>query len=718
MPAASPPPPDSPPPDTPPPAPAGGRRLLCGLALAALAPRAAVAWNLTGVCRDAHFYQALAARLREGDLDHGFAYTGLNLFTLLCAGLGAAAESAGVDPLRACVWWGVVCGALTVVPLHDWLRRQFGSAVAVGGCAAFAFHPTVVEVGVEPIREGTFWLLFATALACLHRATAPGVRVGPDGERAPERPAAPVWFLPGGLAAAAATLTRTEGWLLVLPLLGWCGLAVWRRRGARYSSTRLRLAVGAACGLAVGPAALWAVNVTALHAHDSWEWGRPALLADGAGWAGEAAGLDLGGLDLGDGDLGDGDAPPARRPAPAAAPAATGEMTGSLPKTASAPAVPLAALAEPGAWVVAPVATTVVAAPPGATTAGAAGPKPSEADRAAKRLARAEAHAAARAASRARKREKREARREAYAERRRASGKTLAGEPLWWGYLDGLAGAFKPALLVLICAGTWLGRRRLAAADTWPLWAMSATLLSAVALRLYHHGDLNGRYFLLAGLLALPSVGVALAAAWARLAAATWPAAPRFAASFLPKSFLPKSCRPTAAPAWAAAAILAGGHLADAAWQSHPRRDRERAAGRALRASLAGSGTLGADEAPAVWAFGPAANLATAVGGRTRARYTRADPEEAAAARPDLVLLPRAGRRGAAYEPDAEAWRAAGYRPVAPPVGGDPGGELWDRFVALAPAPAAPAPAAQTVPAFDVTRTAAAPAAGGRRETY
>lgn len=276
-----------------PPSAPGGRWVLWGLVLAAVAPRAVVAWNLTGVCRDAHFYQALAARLREGDLDHGFAYTGLNLFTLLCAGLGAAAQSLGADPLRACVWWGVVAAGLTVVPLHDWLRRQFGAAVAVGGCAAFACHPTLIEVGVEPIREGTFWLLFATALACLHRAAAPGLRTAPDGGRALERAAAPSWFLPGGLAAAAAVLTRSEGWLLILPLLAWAALGVRRRSGGRFATTRFRLTAGAACGLAVGPVALWAANVTALHDHDRWEWGRPALLVEGAAWAGEAAGLEL-----------------------------------------------------------------------------------------------------------------------------------------------------------------------------------------------------------------------------------------------------------------------------------------------------------------------------------------------------------------------------------------------------------------------------------------
>ena len=666
---------------------------LCGLVALAFVPRALVAANLGGVCRDAHFYQSLAAHLRAGDFEHGFAYTGLNLFTALAAAIGAGAERVGWDPLRACVGWGVVAGGLTVVPLFDWLRRQFGARVAVGGCAAFAVHPTLIEVGVEPIREGTFWLAFLAALACLHRAAAP-TTVGPAGDEpgaqgwdegeTPDRPPipGPVWYLPAGLAAAAAVLTRSEGWLLVAPLVGWTALSLARHRAGRFASVRLRLAVGAGCAALLGPAVLAGVNVTALHAHDRWEWGRPALLADGAAWAGEAAGLND--------DAPDPAAEPAAGPtgAPAAAPAA-------------APATP-------------PARTLTT----DAAKAAARGER---------RLARARLNAAERAANREKARAKRAARREAFAVRRRAGGKTLAGDPLWWGYLDGLAGAFKPALLLLIAVGSWVARRRLVRPDTWPLWAASASLLAAVWLRLEHHGDLNGRYFLLAGILALPSVGAALAAGWVLLAGLRVPAGlrarPRFAAP----------PRPRAAAAWVAAGLLAGLHLHDAVLQTHPRRDRERAAGLALRGELdrraaATAGDAGgAGRTPEVWAYGPAANLAEAVGGRTRATYRSADPAAAAAAGADVVLLPRRGRRGAAYEPDADRWRAAGYRPLAPPAGTDAG--LWEDYVALAPAAGGrrmspvDSPVRETTPTFGVPpgddvlrRTAAAPDAA--RGTY
>ena len=594
--------------------------VLIGLIALTVAPRAFAAATLGGVCRDAHFYQSLAAHLRAGDLDHGFAYTGLNLFVALAAGLGALAERVGVSSMAAAGAWGVVAAGLTVIPLHDWLRRQFGPRVAVGGCAAFAMHPTLIEVGVEPIREGTFWLCFLAALACLHRAAAPTdpADAGGAGEPAgaPVGPR-PVWFLPAGLAGAAAALTRSEGWLLVAPLVGWTALALVRRRGGRWGSVRVRVVAGAVAAALLGPALLTALNLTALHDHARWEWGRPALLAEGAAWAGEAAGLDLAATAPDD-------------DAPAAAP----------PVKAKAAAVPPAALKAPLPR----------------------DPAAKRAERARRRLARAETKARKRAAAHERDKAKHAARREAYAVRRRAAGKTLAGDPLWWGYLDGLVGAFKPALLMLIAGGTLLARRRFLRPDTWPLWCASAGLLGAVWLRLDHHGDLNGRYFLLAGLLALPSAGFALAAAWDALAAVRLPALPGLSAR--------------CAPAWAAALLLGGLHLSDALRQTHPRRDRERAAGAALRAELGPAGG-----APDVWAFGAAANLADAVGGRTRSSYLHADPAEAAAARPDLVLLPRRGRRGAAYEPDAAAWRSAGFRPLPPTADA----ALWDEYVALTP---------------------------------
>ena len=552
------------------------RWVLPGLVALTVVPRAALAVRLGGVCRDAHFYQVLGSRLRNGDLDGAFAYAGLNLFTLICAATGAAGEWLGVSPIAAALAWGVVAAGLTAVPLFDWVRRQFGAAAAVAAGAAFAVHPTLIEVGVEPIRDGTFWLCLVTALAALHRAADPdGADASPlSSPFSPRRRLG--WFLAGGLAAAAAALTRTEGWLLLAPLVGWTALAAWRR-----PADRAGLLGGAAAALAVGPAALLAVNLTVLHGHPRWEWGRVGLLAEAAGWAAEAVGFE----------------------------------PGSVPGAA------------------------VAVDPAGEALAAAAPP--------------------------------------------------AAADSLWRAYLDGLLGAFKPALLVLVALGGLLNARRLRAPDALPLWAMSTALLVGVGLRLHHHGHFNGRYFLPAAVLSLPTAGLALAAAWRAVA---------LVAGTRVRSGAPGRRLPAPAAAWVAAALIGGAHVADGLQAAHPRRTLERAAAGLLRDRIPARpvGTKadrgGADPGPDVWGFGLAANLAEAVGGRVRTVYSDDGPgatAEAAALRPDLILLPRDAGCRTDYEPARALWTAAGYRPLDPPR--MPGDEaVWDRFVALVPDPAAP----------------------------
>ncbi len=149
------------------------------LVLLAIAPRAGLAARLEAVCRDAHFYQMLSGRMRSGDVAGAFEQLGLNLYVGLTALLGSFGEALGMGPVSVALAWGVVAGGLTVVPLFDWLKRQFGPGVAVAGTAAFAVHPTFIEIGVEPIRDGTFWLLACCA------SPPPGGR--PNREPAPSR---------------------------------------------------------------------------------------------------------------------------------------------------------------------------------------------------------------------------------------------------------------------------------------------------------------------------------------------------------------------------------------------------------------------------------------------------------------------------------------------------------------------------------------------------
>ncbi|MEM9703349.1 MAG: hypothetical protein AAF907_12985 [Planctomycetota bacterium] len=117
---------------------AGAWQLVPALALVTLATRVVLAVRLEAVTRDAFFYQMLAQKLREGDLDAAFHQVELNLYIGLCAALGRLGELVGVSPITAAMVWGVIAAGLTVPPLFDWLKRQFGVGVAIGGVGTFA----------------------------------------------------------------------------------------------------------------------------------------------------------------------------------------------------------------------------------------------------------------------------------------------------------------------------------------------------------------------------------------------------------------------------------------------------------------------------------------------------------------------------------------------------------------------------------------------------
>ena len=562
-------------------------------------PRAILALRLEAVCRDAHFYQMLAGRLRGGDVGGGLEFVGLNLYVGLAALLGALGDAAGLGAINALLIWGVLAAGLTVVPLYDWVRRQFGAAAAVAATVAFAVHPSFIEIGVEPIRDGTFWLLVAAALAALHRAADPTVHpaadpavhpaAGPAADE-PDRDGSATaagrlrWFALFGLAATAAVLTRSEGWMLLAPLVGWTALAAWRRPGQRRTAL-----AGAALALAVGPVALIAVNLTLLHGHDEWEWGRLSVMKSIARWSWAA----LAG------------------PAPAAEPLATAGA-------ALAPHAPAGDAATAALATARDMASESISTAPART-------------------------------------------------------------PLWQVYAEGLLGSFKPALLILCGAGMLAFRGRLGRTDVWPLWAVNAAVLAAVAQRLMQHGEMNGRYFLLAALLALPTAGLVLCAVgrWACARPASLPAA-RWRGGLKPAAI-------------GAALLLAGLHVADGLQAAHPRRGAERRAAVVLRGRLTelAQAEPNRPATPRVWGLGIAAHLATEVGGDVRTAFDGIDIQEARAARPDLIVLPRSSGRPFDFEQTGADWLAAGFRPLDPPA--SPGGEtVWSRMIALVPGDAAP----------------------------
>ncbi len=230
-----------------------GRRDLLWLATLlalTLLPRALVAFQLGPVCDDGYFYLAVSEAYERGDFDTALWYLNINIYPVLIAGFGRL----GADPIIAAKMWGVAVATLTILPLFGWLRRLLDRRVVLAACGLYAIHPEFIEVSPEPIRDATFWLLAATSLYLLWRAAA-------------ERKA---WqFVAAGLAVAAAAHTRSEGWLLMLPAVGW-PLVRWREaRGAR-----LRMSLGTATVFAMTPLFVLLFNVTVLQHHDKWELGK------------------------------------------------------------------------------------------------------------------------------------------------------------------------------------------------------------------------------------------------------------------------------------------------------------------------------------------------------------------------------------------------------------------------------------------------------------
>ena len=224
--------------------------LLAVLLLICLVPRiwAACRWNV--LWSDSIVYLHVSEALKQGDFNAAFDRVGLNTFPVILMCL----RRTGLDWTVLGEWWSVLVATLAVLPLFGWIRRQFDDQVAFVGCLLYAVHPKLVGYTPLIIRDPTYWLLFSLTLYLIWRAVTE-VR----------------WWL---FAAAGASLTltvytRSEGWLLLVPLLLW---AVWRLPAA--SGSRVRLALGTVTCLAMIPLLVVLVNITWLKDHSRWEIGR------------------------------------------------------------------------------------------------------------------------------------------------------------------------------------------------------------------------------------------------------------------------------------------------------------------------------------------------------------------------------------------------------------------------------------------------------------
>lgn len=201
------------------------------LLLACFAPRCWMALELPAICPDAVVYFRAAEAFERGDVRAALSDMKLNTFPLVLAGLhrlGMTYEQAGVS-------WGLMLSSAAVLPLWGWVRRQFDDRVALVACMLYAAQPGLIERSPEIIREPTFWFLFMLGLYASWRAVAER-RIG--------------MYLLAGCCLLLAVLTRFEGALLAIPLVGWTIVASLQGTG------RARLWWGLAASLAVGPVLL------------------------------------------------------------------------------------------------------------------------------------------------------------------------------------------------------------------------------------------------------------------------------------------------------------------------------------------------------------------------------------------------------------------------------------------------------------------------------
>jgi 4-amino-4-deoxy-L-arabinose transferase-like glycosyltransferase len=234
-----------------------------------LVPRAVAAWNLDVLWGDSLHYRYASICLERGEFEQAFAEFGLNIYPLILIPL----RHLGLDWQITGKAFGAIIASLTVVPLWGWLRRMFDDRTAAIACCAYALHGKLIANSPFILRDPTFWFLFVLTLYCLWRAIGE-LRIG--------------LFLAAGMALTLAVHTRTEGWLLLIPLTGW---AAWRWSSAK--GKRLRLIAGTLLSVAVIPASVAAVNFTWLREHPHWEFFRPVHYVMAVDWWNSVTGMDL-----------------------------------------------------------------------------------------------------------------------------------------------------------------------------------------------------------------------------------------------------------------------------------------------------------------------------------------------------------------------------------------------------------------------------------------
>ncbi|MCA9069670.1 MAG: glycosyltransferase family 39 protein, partial [Planctomycetaceae bacterium] len=220
------------------------------LFLLCLVPRAWMAYLTQTICHDGFYYISTASAFEHGDWARAFAYLNLNIYPLILLGL----HSLGLEWILAGKLWSVLISSLAVLPLFGWIRRLFSDQVAWASCFLYSLHAEFVERSFEPTRDPTFWFLFNLCLYTTLRAVSE---------------AKPRWFLANGLVLTLAIHTRSEGWLLLIPLGLWLA-----REWFVKAECRKRLLAGTVVCLSVLPCVILLVNLTILREEPEWHLGR------------------------------------------------------------------------------------------------------------------------------------------------------------------------------------------------------------------------------------------------------------------------------------------------------------------------------------------------------------------------------------------------------------------------------------------------------------
>jgi hypothetical protein len=239
------------------------------LFLACLIPRAVAAWNWDLLWGDSLHYLHASLALEHGDLETGFNEFGLNLYPILLIPL----RHLGIDWPIAGKYFGVLVASCTVLPLWGWLRRMFDDRLAAGACLIYALHGKLIAISPLIIRDSLFWFMLVLSLYYVWRAVGE-LRIG--------------LFLAAGISLTLAIYTRTEGWLLLVPLLGW-GICRWPTAGRQ----RTALAIGTLLCVAVIPAAVALTNFTWLHDNARWDFLRASHVRLAVRWWNAASGMHV-----------------------------------------------------------------------------------------------------------------------------------------------------------------------------------------------------------------------------------------------------------------------------------------------------------------------------------------------------------------------------------------------------------------------------------------